>query len=404
MKQYYLRQEIHLRQALEQKLMLTQNMQMAIQALSLPVQELAEWIQERVEENPALEFLEKREVHAPLSFDSEVAAEISLYDHLMEQARERIPEALDMAAMIIGNLNEKGFLDVPLEELGQKERLLDILSIIQTFEPIGIAARDVRESLILQLKQKNSRYGLELVEKYYQDMLHGRLSVLAKKMKLTPKGIQSIIEKEIRPLDPFPGLKFSHSFAKPVHRDLIIEHNGMSWMVRHPSELYPSFKVNPFALSKYIAEGKWLIEVLYRRKRILEDVAQEIIRVQEDYLLEKTTTLSPLTLRETAAKLQLSESTLSRALKDKYAETPRGFVPLRHFFCSSVISEESISQQKAKEVLKELILQEKKSRPLPDELLAKLMEQKGIPISRRTIAKYRKEMGISSSFARNSTV
>lgn len=400
-----LRQEIHLRQALEQRLMLTQNMQLALQALTLPVNELEVWIKERVEENPALEFLEKKEYHAPLLYETDVEAKVSLFDHLMEQAREKIPQSLAIARAIIGNLNEKGFLDISLEELIQdtkssKEEVLDILSTIQTFDPTGIAARDVKESLMIQLKERKSVRGLEIVDKFYQEMIHQRFEVISKKMGNID--IKGVIEKEIRPLDPFPGLRFSNSYARPATLDLIIEYIDGAWSVRHPRDSYPSFKVNPDALRKYVAEGKWLIEVLYRRKKILESIAEEIIRVQGDYLLGKTTTMSPLTLRDTALKLKLSESTLSRALSDKYTETPRGFLRLRTFFCNSVKTtfDGPISQQKAKDVLRHLLSQEKPSRPLSDELLAKLMEQKGIPISRRTVAKYRREMNIPSSHAR----
>ncbi|MDX8430985.1 MAG: hypothetical protein SNF33_04180 [Candidatus Algichlamydia australiensis] len=335
----------------QQQLALTQTMQQSLKILEMPITQIEE-------------FLQKKRGSKAAFFEESLVAKPTLYDHLMAQAREVFsPYELTQAEQIIGNLDEKGFYS------GEN---FPILKKIQQFDPIGIAARGPQEALILQA----TGIAKQLLEKYYNDFIRQRWEKIAKGMCLSVEEVQQIVREEIRPLHPFPGLPFAPDENRNVLPDIIIDESGIE-----------------------IAGGegetcteRWLLVALRNRKKMLTQLAQLLIEKEKEFFLGKTTYPKGSTLTYLAEKLQVAESTVSRACQEKWLLCSMGMFPLKYFLQKNL---------GPKERLKELVAQEE--RPLSDEELAQGLRELGKPISRRTVAKYRDELGIGSVYERRIT-
>ncbi len=414
----------------QQALVLTMAMQQALYVLQLPITDLVQWVQLQIEQNPLLQFDESPpEDHpAELDFDAQgfevldhlddtfvqglfpdetfeevvslenlVHASTSLHDHLMEQARTAFHdlEQLDHAEQIIGNLDEKGFL-------GDFEADPHILTIVQTFDPPGIAARDLRESLLIQLRGKKKENSLAyfLIAEHYNDLLRCRLSYVAKKLHQTVGDIQAALQKDISSLDFHPASRFQTTPSAMVTPDIIIQQMDSGYQVKINESPLPRFILSPpsFAnLNRHYTEGKWMEKILARRREILTKIVHYVLEKHAGFFSGMTQNLEPLSMQEIAQELQLHESTVARAVKDKYVSCPRGIFSLRYFFpYTSATNEQGtpISHVEAKQLLEKLIHTEDKNKPLSDNALARAMSKAGIPCARRTIAKYRKVLNI----------
>lgn len=341
-------------------------MQQAMHVMCSSQLELADYLTAQIDANP---LLERRGMYLTLPEEGP-----SLYTHLMSQAAHSFKD-LTAAENIIGSLDEKGFLTEQVSDL-------EILETIQTFDPLGVAAKDTRDSLLIQLRGQNKKQTLayQLIEHHYDDLLHGRL----------PNNIEikTAIAKDIRPLDPFPGLRFGKSPPLLSTHDLSVLHDE-TWKIEVNEDLLPSYERLPLEgvyYRKYIAAILWLERIIKRRRSMLEKLGAIIVKHHGAYLLGDEIGMKPLKMCDVATKLAVSESTVSRAVQSKTVLCPLGLKPLRFFFNTN---------HHAKELLKELIAHEIK--PLSDEKLAQLLSEKGSPLARRTVAKYRKELGIMSA-------
>ncbi len=349
-----------------------------------------------------------------LPFD--LPAGYSLIDHLSAQAREAFLEKEDLviAEALFRNLDEKGFLSIALHDLRQSlnvssHKLQRVLSIVQTFDPAGIAAQSIKECLLLQLKAKNKRDSLayHIVDKSYEDLLQSRFEILQKKYKITRQTLKKDVIEELKSLSLRPTrTHFSEVYLYP---DLLLRKEGIKWTLEVNEKDLPFFRIkNEYQiflnrcackkekeiLQSYLNKGKWLMRNLNRRRKILLQVGLFIVKKQQGFL-EGKRGLIPLTIKEIAQKLCLHESTIARACNEKCIDTPFGVKPLRFFLSHSVGGKTNTSAAALLEILSELLKKEDKFHPYSDRQIAEKLQEKGISCARRTIAKYRKKLVLS---------
>ena len=443
-----------------QRLILSPQMQQALHLLQLPVLEIGSVIEEELTQNPLLEFSEDEsslaeeefEILRALEQDARVTSscqgareeedlkafientlthENSLYDHLMSQANETFscPEDREYAKAIIGNLDHDGILSLPLEEVAAlacttTDRLAPILKEIQTFDPLGVGAQNLKEALLIQLKGmgKDKSLAFRIVENHYEDVMHNRIPAIAKSLSRSVQEIRNTIVQEIAHLDLHPGTNQAEGhYKQPIHHltpDLTIVYAEGKFSIEINDEHIPTIRLNKSYLQmlqdhslpqetrhyiqEKIASGRWLLRNLHERHQTLHRIAQELIKDQSSFFSSTKGQLTPRTMKEIAERLELHESTIARAVANKYVNSPRGILPLRSFFTHAYHTEsgENISAQTVKEILTQLLASEDKGAPLSDELLSTMIKEKGIPCARRTVAKYRQEIGIGNTTQR----
>jgi RNA polymerase sigma-54 factor len=443
-----------------QRLILSPQMQQALHLLQLPVQELGSVIEEELTQNPILEFSDEENAFSEEEFEilraideegrsspafhgereeedlkafieNTIAHEYSLFDHLMRQAHEVFtePHQRQLAESIIGNLDHDGFLSTNLEEIAaladsSVEELTPILSEIQTFDPLGVGARSVQEALLIQLRGvgKGESLAFRIIQDHYEDVVHNRIPLIAKACSRPNQEIRQIITEEIASLDLHPGTNQAEGhYRQTIHHlipDLTITYSEGEFSILINEEHVPSLRLNrsylqmlqdnnlPTETRSYIQEkiasGKWLLRNLHERHQTLYRIAEQLIQNQVPFFSSPNGNLVPLTMKEIAEKLELHESTVARAVANKYVSCMRGILPLRSFFTHAYTTEsgESISSQTVKELLIKILENEDKRSPLSDETLSSLIKAQGIPCARRTIAKYRQELNIGNTTQR----
>lgn len=382
------------------------SLRQAIEVLGMPQLELALWIRQEIEKNPLLEEI------LPLkknSFQEDIPFEKSLYDHILGQIQESElnDKEKKQALLFYEFLDEKGFLSTDIEEIVKKGELSlqegeKILSVLQTFDPPGIFAKNLQESLLLQLKAlgegRSSSY--KLVKDYFEDLLQGRFKRIEKTIgeEELKEAIQKLSRLFLRPARAFQ--KEPSLLATP---DLKIFYVDEKWVVEVSEEDLPKIEIRtdyldlPLAskeesrsIQEWKASAKWLFRSLRKRRQILLALGILLVKKQAGYFSQKGP-LAKVTLQEAASLLEIHESTLSRAIYGKYILTPRGSAPIRSLFTAP------LTVEGAKEALLEIIEKEDKTSPLTDEELVSSLRERGIYLARRTVAKYRKKLQISSA-------
>ncbi len=434
--------EIKTNNSLSQTLIASLAMQQAFFVLKLPQVELAEWIHLQIEQNPLLQVQETRGPSVPVleeteldfnkkdfevlnhlddSFKTAVFPEdrekitfpeetlsysISLFDHLKEQAQEIFSgKQLEKAEEIIGSLDHLGFLgETPVDE--------EILKIIQTFDPPGIAARNLRDSLLIQLKALGEETSLlyTIISLHFQDLLHNRFLGLEKKLQLSPHTLKRRIKKKLFSLDFQPGAKFTRACAPSLIPDIFVYKIGDEWKIDIDESFLPHINlVHPASdafsssdktyIKSHLTQGKWLLHIIRRRHTTLKKITTYLLKHQQDFFNGDLHQLIPLNMQEAAKELGLHASTVARATFHKYISTPHGIFALRNFFSHALKTShhKPISHHTVKQLLLNLIAQENKRQPLSDERIVDILVKKGINCARRTITKYRKSLHIPSS-------
>lgn len=383
-----------LKSKLEQRAILTLALREALSILEMPLPALAEWLQEQIEQNPALQFEEHPPAHwekkssKDLSWVEELAAPgQSLHDYLLEQAREVLsaPGELQQMEELIGNLDEKGFL-------GETPADSHLLRLLRSFDPPGIGAKNLQHSLLLQLERRGEKETLayHLISNHYDDFLHQRKNLPCSPGELEA-AIRALSQLSLSPAAPF----HPHAIALQTP-DLYIEALESGWIISHNDALLPKFTIDLSPeLSRFEPSARWVEKMITRRGEIMIALMKIVLEVQADFFLGKTSDLHPLSFKQVAKRLSVHESTISRAVKEKVISCPRGIFPLRFFFPHA--SSDSISHHTAKERLKMLIENENKKRPLTDQELSEALLAQGIPCARRTITKYRKSLKIPTA-------
>ncbi|HSX13849.1 MAG TPA: hypothetical protein VLE96_05460 [Chlamydiales bacterium] len=383
-------------QNVERRLAMTFQMSQALAILQMNNLDLQQFLQEEIDKNPLLEEVKKESYFC----DEEVPSELSIADHLNTQIRETFSHAEDrkIAETIAESLDEKGFLSALPSDI-DTTRFESVLERLQTFDPPGIFARTLQESLLIQLKAKGLTHctAYRLIESDYQNLLLHRYSLLKKKYPDLSEAIQKIATLQLRPLE-----SLKKEYSCPIIPDLFIQPLESGWLIGFYDEMIPQFRVqyeDLFLESKeeqktvdvWRSSGKWLLKALHRRSEIILQIAKRITHHQHRYLLQKGN-LSHFTIQNLSQELGLHESTISRALSEKYVETPRGIILLKSLLTAAP------EKTQAKEILQALVANERS--PLSDDQLAKALEEKGFKVARRTVSKYRKELKIPEMNAR----
>ena len=351
-------------------------------------------------------------------FDS-LVSETSLQEHLMRQAElaDGPPKVLAAIRYLVGSLDDRGFLtatpadialmsELPLEDVQAAHQLL------KTLDPPGIGARNLEECLLFQLEAKGrgSSLAARVIRGHFDLLTRRRIPDLARRLGATVDEIQAAIE-EIGTLDPSPGRRFAEDSNRVVVPDVTVEKDGDKWLVHLNSDYIPRLRISQTyrdliakgQLSKeereYLRErmrsGRFLINSIEQRQQTIERITREILKVQEDFFEHGVAKLKPLTMTQIAGAVGVHETTVSRAIANKYIRTPHGVFEFKYFFTPGYQAQggDAVSNTSVKEMISDLIAGEDKAHPLSDqEIVAKLVA-KGINIARRTVAKYREELG-----------
>ena len=416
------------------KLTLTPQLRQAIEILQLSSVELLEYLHEQQMENPMIELEglyhyihDVPGVTAPREkgdsvADPQVASFLTLHERLEEQLMDfpLTEELKAVCSFLIGNVDERGYLDISSHEaaaiLGVEERVVEqAIAWLQQMDPPGVCARNLQECLLLQLRRTSPDdwLAIRLAEEALEELAQGKIQLLAQRYGVTPSEVQQAYDR-IQSLSPYPGLAYSAEAPRYLLPDVQIEKVNGEYVVIMLDHWLPHFRINPGyhqllqqsdqQVADYLREklnaALWIAKCIEQRRQTLYRVVECLVAEQKEFLEKGPAYLRPLTLKQVAEKLGMHESTVSRATSGKYAQTPLGLIELKAFFTHSLGTEDDVSPERAKLRLKALIDGEDKCKPLSDQKLAELLAAEGIPLSRRTVAKYREEMRIPSSAKR----
>ena len=360
-----------------------------------------------------------------LPFENMVRSVSSLTDHLDEQLRYASddPLARRIGTEIIGNLDEDGYLRASDEEIAQRcgttvEEVAKVLKLVQGFDPPGVAARSIQECLLIQLKADPNPdpVSVEIVEEHFDDLSRRRYPDIARALKLPLDRIMESVE-EIMGLEPKPGRRFGGNDSRYIVPDVVVHKMGTEYVVVLNEDGIPRLRVNSLyrSLLRNSADGEarqyvdqklrsalWLIKSVDQRQRTLRKVTQSIVKFQREFLDKGLPYLRPLSLRDVGEDIGMHESTISRVTTNKYVETPQGLFELKFFFHSGIASGdgEMVSSVSVKKMIQDLLANEDPSKPLSDQEVALILKGRGLTIARRTVAKYREELGILPSHQR----
>jgi RNA polymerase sigma-54 factor len=329
-----------------------------------------------------------------------------------------------MTERVIYNLDHNGYLQGRLEDLlgadASKDELAlaqQALSLVQRLDPLGVGARDLRECLLIQLKPRTPMYEemKTLITSHLEDIEHNRLPIISRKTGLSIERIQDAIA-ELRKLNPKPGADFGEEPVPPVTPDVFVDQTEDGrYIVRLEDARLPTLFISPYYrqllstgqatteareyIKRKINSAQWLIDSIEQRRNTLTRVSQAIVDHQTEFLSKGPESIEPLKMQQIADKVGVHVTTVSRAVDDKWIQTPRGIFPLKRFFCGGTVSAdgEEVAWDTVRIKLQELIDNEDKQHPLSDEQLVEKMTEQGITVARRTVTKYRKAMKIPSS-------
>lgn len=452
--------DVHLEQ--QQKLLITPEIRQAIAILQMSSLELSEYLQQELEENPFLELREDDSSDAELvgdleeerlpdldwweyfldrsdlgytgradrdkRFDHHMAVAPTLHEHLRFQMHISLNYEEDqrIGRFLIGSIDDNGYLRISLQDaaisLGVSEsRVAEVLKVIQTFEPYGVGARDLSECLLIQLSQTGRLFPEveKIVREYLVDLGRGRLAKIAATLKMSVVEVQEIADL-IRTLDPKPGRQYaSVGDVRYLVPDVTVEKVNGEYVIlvndgNSPrlmlSQTYQEMLRQPGLFNretrKYVDDrinsAIWLIRSIEHRRLTLYNTTKCLVEAQREFLEKGIKYMKPLNLKQIAAQVGVHESTISRVTNNKYIQTPQGVFELKYFFSSGLESQhgDRHSSRSIKRILKELIIEEDPRNPWSDQQISEKLRSRGIQISRRTVAKYRMELGIDSTAKR----
>lgn len=368
-----------------------------------------------------------------LEFEAQRSKSSTLFDHLLWQVELALFSERDhaIALAIIDSINADGYLSSSPEDiyLGLQSQLDDldydeinaVLHGVQNFDPAGVAAIDLKDCLRLQVLQlaEHTPYkeeALTLVTRYLDLLATHEQTKLMRKLGVTEQQLNEVVAL-IRSLDPKPGAQIQDSDSEYVIPDVYVAKRNDKWQVSLNPDIAPKLRINPFysglikradnskdnvCMKDHLQEARWFIKSLHSRNDTLLRVARCIVAKQSGFLEHGSIAMKSMVLRDIAEELELHESTISRVTTQKFMHTPNGIVEFKYFFSSHVSTEEGgeCSSTAIRAFIKELISNENLAKPLSDSKIAELLKEKGINVARRTIAKYREAMLISSSSQR----
>jgi RNA polymerase sigma-54 factor len=361
---------------------------------------------------------EKRE----FMFNS-LTVEASLAQHLMEQVRDTdlSDEDRGIAELLIGNIDDYGFLMATVEELAAStnlpaDKILPVLKVIQGFEPVGVGARDLRECLMLQLERAGKQESIEyrIIRDHMEALGKRKIPEIARGIGQSVDDVQEALAR-IGRLEPRPGRAFLPVVEQYVAPEVFVVKNGEDFIVTTNDEQIPHLRIsnvykdlmsageNNAEVKNYIREkiraGKFLIKSLHQRQTTICNIGKEIVKRQRDFMEKGVAHLKPMTMSQVADVVGVHETTVSRAVSGKYIQTPQGVFEMKYFFTAGLQNTNGadVSNTSVKDMIAEIFKAEDTAKPLSDQEVVKMLTAKGINIARRTVAKYRDELGILPS-------
>ena len=464
-------QKLHTK--LVQKLILTPSLQQAIKLLPMSTLELKDLLNQEMVENPMLEEISSEDTQVAEAQTSEekppekpepqrhdtwddadyqyffgeylddgyrprapqevkelppientLSSSSSLSDHLSWQLSLQTddPATRDIGEAIIGNLDDDGYLVASLDELAAMgpwpvEDVERVLVMVQGFDPIGVAARDLQESLLLQLRHLglDNSPAERIVTEHLRALQNHQIPEISRKLAMPIEELKTHIEI-IRHLDPKPGSRFNPSQSQYVTPDVYVEKVDDEYVVWLNEDGLPQMRISPtyrrlldkgadhgeetraYVRDKFNA-ARWLIKSVQQRQNTIYKVARSIVNFQREFLDSGIEHLRPLVLRDVANDIGMHESTVSRVVTNKYMHTPQGVFEMKYFFHSGISSSygESVSSVTIKQRIKKIIESEDPRKPLSDSKIVSILQREGLVLARRTIAKYREELKIPTS-------
>jgi RNA polymerase sigma-54 factor len=476
---------IELRQSLKltQQLVMTPQLQQAIKLLQLSRLELTDAINQEMLENPVLEELQEADLEpeqlarhtdegegekpknaedsyddldwekfldefgevefsgfraAPRgdedelpSVDATLSQPVTLADHLFWQLKLGNLSLEDEAIgdLIIGNLNDDGYLTTDLELIAQEaalpiERVQEVLRKIQGLDPVGVAARDLKECLLLQVRQFGDvdSIVIDIINNHLHQLETKDYRSISRSLKVPVTRVRDAV-MFIQGLEPKPGRPFSQDRAEYITPDIYVYKVGSDFVIVLNEDGLPKLRVSPyyrrilkekgkdFEVTKEYIQDKlrsavWLIRSLHQRQRTIYRVMESIMARQREFFEKGIGQLKPMVLRDVAQDIQMHESTVSRVTTNKYVYTPQGIFPMKFFFNSKISTTEggSVAAESVKDRIKQIVSREDPKNPLSDQEIVDKLKDYGIEIARRTVTKYREMMGILSSSKRKRLV
>jgi RNA polymerase sigma-54 factor len=462
---------LHLQQ--KPTLVMTQRLQQALKLLQVPTLELQQILQTELQQNPLLEeVIEYDEIEEPAA-DTEPAeapevdperettvqdegekslaeweeywregydghynrGEVQTADDFYEKVPTTVPtladyltaqlrlatsdaETLRIGEYLIGTIDERGYLTMADAEVAEAlsapvEKVQETVAVLQTFDPPGVAAHDLRECLLLQLRlrQQGDSLAYQIVDREFEHLKERRYHEIARSLKISVEQVQEAADS-IGTLSPRPGNEIAAEEAKYVIPDLIVDRVDDDYVVYLNDRNVPRLRVSnayrellsqrkrgdetqEYILGK-LNSAKWLIQTIEQRRRTMVKVMNCIVEQQRAFFDKGISQLRPLTLQQVASQIGMHESTVSRVTNNKYVQTPRGVFELKFFFSSGLetASGEDMSAKTARDIIQHLIGNEDKKEPLSDQRIAEVLHSRGLRIARRTVAKYREQMNI----------
>jgi len=444
----------------EQRQKLSPQMIQSIRLMSLPLQELKDEIQQEIEINPALEVMEDRSTMSLESIpeerevDSEtqqrfenssdpgfshsndndsdskrmflegaITSPETLQEHLLWQLRLQpiSPVQRDIGETLIQNLDTDGFHKEDPYVLcrnSPRESVDTVMDIIRGLEPVGVCVRDYRESILVQamLIPDAPPHALAIVRDHIDLLEHGKHQEIQKRLKMTEAELDAVLAF-IKALNPFPGRQYSAEETRYVTPDVQVKLKDGEFVIIINDEEIPVIGINPFFnrlseekhdkvtdvfVKDNIRKARWFIQSIQQRNKTLLKVVRSIVEFQRPFFARGPKYLAPLTLKDIASEVGVHETTISRIAGKKYVQTDWGIFELRYFFTNSISGSGSrgsrFSKSGVKQVIKEII--EKETRSMSDQDITDILAHKGIKLARRTVAKYRGELNMDSSFGR----
>jgi RNA polymerase sigma-54 factor len=355
-------------------------------------------------------------------FDS-IATQETLQQHLMGQLNQTALNSNDRktAELIIGNIDDNGFLQATPEEMSMntgiaQEDFENMLTLIQSFYPPGVGARDLGECLLIQLKREGKQSSLEykIISEHMPDLGKRRFPEIARRMGISVEQVQKCANN-IAQLDPRPGQIFAAAPQNYVLPDVTVEKINGEYQVILNGEQIPHLRIsntykdimaqdgNGSDVKDYIRDkirsGKFLIKSIHQRQQTISNIAHEIVKRQREFFDKGSAFLKPMTMVQIADVVGVHETTVSRAISGKYMSTPQGVFEMKYFFTPGyqTATGESMSNTSVKEAIMDLVKGENANSPLSDKEIVEILSERGIPIARRTVAKYRTELNILPS-------
>ncbi|MGD9022232.1 MAG: RNA polymerase factor sigma-54 [Deltaproteobacteria bacterium] len=471
---------LELRQQLRltQQLVMTPQLQQAIKLLQLSRLELLEVIHQEMEENPVLEdvpgevpaegetrsepvvpnpepiplkpvtveerdrgdidwsvYLDEYNTPGPVHFEAEerevpeyenfLARQQSLNEHLMWQLLLTMPSPTEerIGSAIIGNLNKDGYLKATVDEIAalsesDPSQVEEVLIKMQSYDPVGVCARDLRECLLIQVRQLGLEDSIvvQIIENYLKHVENKNYKAVARALGIGLDDVIAAVEVITR-MEPKPGRQYSDEEPQYISPDVFIYKVGDEYVIVLNEDGMPKLRISSFYREALHSRGEefpsqtreyiqnklrsavWLIRSIHQRQRTIYKVVESIIRFQRDFLERGITHLKPMVLRDVAADIGMHESTVSRVTTNKYVHTPQGIFELKFFFNSSIsrFDGDSIASASVKEKIRRIIESEDPKRPYSDKKMVDILKGSNIDIARRTVAKYREMLGVLPS-------